>query len=102
MTWNYRVFREEDGDYIIREVFYDADGAILGCTENAVEPAGRSLEELTQDVEWFKEALAMPVLTLADIPGPTGMGTARTKDRSQNLSREQLMTELGLEEPSTV
>lgn len=102
MTWNYRVFLEEDGDYTIREVFYDAEGAILGCTENAVEPVGGSLEELTQDIEWFKEALAMPVVTLADIPGPTSSGFKRTKDRSQNLSREQLVAELGLEEPSAV
>ena len=25
MTWNYRVFLEASGDYIVREVFYDED-----------------------------------------------------------------------------
>ena len=45
ITWNYRVFREDDGDYVIREVFYGEDGAVLGCTENAVEPYGSTLEE---------------------------------------------------------
>lgn len=34
--WNYRVFLEADGDYIIREVFYEEDGLMQGCTENAV------------------------------------------------------------------
>lgn len=30
ITWNYCVFREANGDYIIREVFYGEDGSILG------------------------------------------------------------------------
>jgi len=41
ITWNYRVFREANGDYLIREVFYAEDGSILGCPENAVEPLNR-------------------------------------------------------------
>ena len=57
MTWNYRVFREEDGDYVIREVFYAEDGAIVGCTADAVEPFGSTLEELAQSIEDFKAAL---------------------------------------------
>jgi hypothetical protein len=40
MTWNYRVFREPNGDYVIREVYYEADGSIVACTENAAEPFG--------------------------------------------------------------
>jgi hypothetical protein len=72
MTWNYRVFREEDGDYIIREVFYAEDGSIVGCTANAVEPFGSTLEELAQSIEDFKAALTLPVLSLNDIPGVTG------------------------------
>jgi hypothetical protein len=94
MKWNYRVFREENGDYIIREVFYEEDGTILGCTENAVEPFGRSLEELAKNIEWFKEALKLPVLTLADIPRV--MKKDSKKDRSKNISHKQLVTELGL------
>lgn len=94
MNWNYRIFREETGDFIIREVFYDAEGTIIGCTENAVEPFGMSLEELARDIEWFKEALALPVLTLADIPCKPRKG--RRHGRSRNISRTQLMAELGL------
>jgi hypothetical protein len=97
MNWDYRVFREENGDYIVREVFYDDDGSILGCTEDAVEPFGRSLEELAEDLESFKAALALPVLTLADIP--CGTRIERQKDRSDNVSHEQLVAELGLDWP---
>ncbi len=96
MNWDYRVFREENGDYIIREVFCDADGSILGCTEDAVEPVGRSIDDLAKEIEWFKEALALPVLTLTDMPCPP---TAKkvSSDRSKNLSRAQLMAELDLD-----
>jgi hypothetical protein len=101
IKWNYRVFLEDNGDYIIREVFYQEDGAIAGCTENAVEPWGKSLEELAKNIEWFKEALTLPVLTLADIPEQP-MKSEPKQERSGNVSHEELMAELGLAEPSAV
>jgi hypothetical protein len=94
ITWNYRVFREDDGDYIIREVFYAEDGTIVGCTENAVEPYGQTLEELAQSIDDFKAALALPVLTLADVPERLAPASDREKPRT--LSHEQLRTQLGL------
>ncbi|MDY6938808.1 MAG: hypothetical protein SWY16_14180 [Cyanobacteriota bacterium] len=100
IQWNYRVFLEENGDYIIREVFYSETGSILGCTENAVEPWGESLEELTQNIEWFQEALALPVLTLADLPEQP-IRSPQKSDRSDNISHDRLMAELGLAESSS-
>jgi hypothetical protein len=97
MTWNYRVFEEPNGDYIVREVFYTEDGAIFSCTESAVEPFGRSLEELAENIEWFKEALALPVLTLADVPENSPI--EKEPNQSLTLSHEQLLAELNLEEP---
>ncbi len=97
LTWNYRVFREEDGDYIIRSVTYDENGAMVGCTENEVAPVGRSLKELAEDIKSFKEALALPVLTLADMP--CAPKKTRKRDRSKNLSIEQVRATLGLEAP---
>ena len=94
MTWNYRVFLEANGDHIIREVFYDEDGSIIGCTENAVEPSGQSLDELTQDIEWFRQALDLPILTLADIP--LDQDLERRQGNGQFVSHEQLLAELGL------
>ncbi len=93
MEWDYRVFREKDGDYAVREVYYDANGSILACTENAVEPTGESLEELAQDLEWFGEALKLPVLTLDDIPGHERK--AKRKNGKGNVSHEQLASQLG-------
>lgn len=94
MYWNYHVFREDNGDYIVREVFYEADGRIVSCTENAVEPFGRSLEELTENIESFKQAVALPVLTLADVPCEPK--PKYKSDKSNNISHEQLLAELGL------
>lgn len=101
IKWNYRVFLEDNGDYIIREVFYGDNGEIAGCTENAVEPWGKSLEELAKNIEWFKEALTLPVLTLADIPEPLRRSESH-QERNDNISHEQLMAELGLSEASPV
>jgi hypothetical protein len=94
ITWNYRVFREDDGDYVIREVFYAEDGAILGCTANAVEPYGHTMEELAQVLEDFQAALSLPVLSLNDIPGPAT--SPEQKRRSGAVSQEQLRAQLGL------
>ncbi len=93
-TWEYRAFREDDGAYVIREVFYDDNGLLVGCTESAVEPMGESLEELAKDIDSFKEALKLPILTLADIPSRPRR--KRNRDRSKNLAVEQVRAELEL------
>ena len=96
ITWNYRVFQEPNGDRIIREVFYAEDGAIISCTENAVEPKGKTLEELARDIESFKQALMLPALTLADIPAKQ-MKPNRSQKPNNNISHKQLIAELGLD-----
>lgn len=93
ITWNYRVFREDDGEYIIREVFYAEDGAILGCTANAVEPYGRTLDELAQMLADFQSALSLPVLTVDDVPQPSTIPGGK---RGAGISSEQLRIQLGL------
>lgn len=100
ISWNYRVFREADGAYIIREVFYAEDGAIVGCTANAVEPFGETLDELRTSITEFQAALTLPVLTLADIPQPTATRT-KTK-RSPALSSADVRARLGLHTASPV
>ncbi len=98
ITWNYRVFQEANGDRIIREVFYAEAGSILGCTENAVEPKGKTLEELARDIESFKQALMLPALTLADIPA-TQIKPNNYQKQNHNISHQQLIAELGLDSP---
>ena len=94
ITWDYRVFKEDNGDYIIREVFYDEKSCIIGCTEDGVEPFGHSLEDLVEQLEAFKKALTLPVLTLADIP--LKKKEKKRQKNGQNISHEQLVVELGL------
>jgi len=99
ITWEYRVFRESDGAYVIREVFYNDDGTLAGCTESTVEPVGKSLVELAKDIDSFKAALKLPILKLADIPNPAKR--KRPKERRANLTAEQVRVELGLAKPSS-
>jgi hypothetical protein len=47
---------------------------------------------LAKDLEYFTEALELPVLTMADIPQPSRK--KQKKPRGKNLSRDQLMAEL--------
>ncbi|HBE17954.1 MAG TPA: hypothetical protein DEG17_03755 [Cyanobacteria bacterium UBA11149] len=96
ISWDYRVFQEKDGDYAIREVIYGDDGEIIGCTENPVEPFGRTLEELAQSIDDFQAALKLPVLTLEDIPKLP----KSPKKRSQTISSAQLRVQLGLSNPT--
>jgi hypothetical protein len=93
MTWNYRVFREEDGDYVIREVFYAEDGSIITCTADPVEPFGSTLEDLAEAIEDFRAALALPVLTLSDMPdSPPELERWRS---GKGIPFEDVLTELG-------
>jgi hypothetical protein len=94
MGWDYRVFREEDGGYVVREVYYDDDGSITACTQDAVEPMGESIEELTRDIDYFKQALRLPVLTLADVP--TRRKTKHNGIRGKSLTSDQIRAELGV------
>jgi hypothetical protein len=95
MTWNYRVFREEDGDYVVREVFYDESGAIVTCTADAVEPMGSTLDELARCVDDFRGALALPVLTLKDIPEASPRSANQTPEKT--APQAELRARLGLE-----
>ncbi len=95
ITWNYRVFQEADGDYIIREVFYAEDGSITACSAKAIEPSGRTFPELVEDIKSFQEALKLPVLTLKDIPDNELKRKTNSRS-SKNITHQQLMSELGL------
>ena len=94
MTWNYRVFREDDGDFVIREVFYAEDGSIMTCTANPVEPFGSTLEELAEVLEDFKKALELPVLTLSDIP--SSHPELERRRNGKGIPLEEVLAELGL------
>ncbi|NEP41693.1 MAG: hypothetical protein F6K35_21650, partial [Okeania sp. SIO2H7] len=67
MLWTYRVFRDDNERYSIRELFHSPDGTIIGYGKTPVAAVGASLEELIQMVEWFREAFDLPVLSLAEV-----------------------------------
>lgn len=53
MLWTYRVFRDSQGRYSIREVFYDRNNTIINYSKTPVAVVGTSIEELIQLVQWF-------------------------------------------------
>ena len=69
--WNHRVIRrvwEDLGEvtFCIHEVYYD-EGKPTSCTKTLVAPIGSSIEELEQDMKYFREAFNKPVLNYEDL-----------------------------------
>lgn len=92
LNWNYRVFLEENGDYILREVFYDAVGKIVGCTAETVEPFFQLLAGLAQELAAMQPALSLPVLTLAERPTEQPV---RQRPKGQNRVAAEVWAALG-------
>ena len=65
MRWNYRIVRKafkEHVAYQVHEVYYNPDGTIKGWTENPINPAGETPEELKQDFSRQLLAFESPIL----------------------------------------
>ena len=82
MTWNYRVVVKDD-QYNIHEVYYDDKGKPEFFTEDPLGPSGESLEELENDLEYFSEALSLPVLNYNELEK-----TCTERCRKKNGSKE--------------
>lgn len=65
MSWNYRV-SEEEGEFFIREVYYDKDGKPDLHSVFAIAPSGESLEDLRWDLEAMLAALDKPIISPKD------------------------------------
>jgi uncharacterized protein (DUF433 family) len=96
MIITYRVFREESGHFTIREVFYERDGQMIAYGATPVTPTGGSLNELTQELAWLVEALASPILTIAEADAEIAKHPPRPKQTGKNISHEELVAKLGL------
>lgn len=95
MIWTYRVFRDNQGRYSIREVFYDRNNTIINYSKTPVSGVGTSFEELMQLVQWFREAFDLPVLSLEEVDAEIATQPRTQKsDRSRNLSLKQVIAEL--------
>lgn len=66
MTWNYRVWKDGDEYFIVKETYYNDAGEISSCTKDAVFPSGSTLKELRSDIKRFTESLTKPVLITKD------------------------------------
>ncbi len=101
MIWTYRIFRDKNGRYSIREVFYEQDGRLLNYGKHPVAPVGSSLEDLLQLVQWFREAFDSPVLSLEAVEAEVATLPAAQKqslaDRSETLSLQQVLAQLAVE-----
>ncbi len=95
MIVTYRVFQEENGQYTIREVFRERDGKIITYGRTPVMPKGGSLADLAQEIEDLKEALALPVLTLAEVEAETAAQPPMPKRERKTISHAELMQKLG-------
>ena len=102
MIWTYRIFRDKNGRYSIREVHYEQDGRLLNYGKNPIAPVASSLEELVQLVQWFREAFDSPVLSLEAVEAEVAARPTSTKkpltDHSDTLSFQQVLAQLA-EEP---
>jgi hypothetical protein len=95
MMWTYRVFRDSQERYSIREVFYERDNTIISYAEAPVAVVGASFEELMQLVKWFRDAFDLPVLSLEEIDEQMAINkTKSVSNRPPNLSLQQVMAEL--------
>jgi len=65
-TWNYRVMVDGDGNYSIREVYYNDEKAIEGWTEEC-SPFGETYDELRNDMEYMFQSLSQDVIIEADL-----------------------------------
>ncbi len=54
---------QSDGELAIYEVYYDADGKVIGSSQSPVSPRGEDLEELRADLIRYSDALNMEILT---------------------------------------
>jgi len=71
MNWDYRVINH-DGMFTIHEVSYNDKGDITSISQDPMGPSGDTLEELKDDMEYFLQALDMPVLNKEEIVFASG------------------------------
>ena len=93
MLWTYRIFRDDNERYSIRELFHEPDGTIIGYGKTPVAVVGASLEELIQMVEWFRDAFDLPVLSLAEVDAKIAARKVKP-NRPNNISLDSLIAEL--------
>jgi hypothetical protein len=65
MEWQYRGVADREGNYSVRQVFYDS-GAISSFSAEPVPPYGETEDELVTDIAMMLEGLKQPFLLEGD------------------------------------
>lgn len=95
MTWTYRVMRDERGRYSIREVFYERDGTITTYSREPVSVVDASLADLAQLLQWFNEALDLPVLSTLETDALiAAQDRQRPSGDNQNVPLSRVLAEI--------
>jgi hypothetical protein len=101
MIWTYRVFRDREGRYSIREVFYERDNTIVAYGKAPIVVVGASLEELIQLVKWFKEAFDLPVLSVEEVDAQiAGQSGSLNSGHKGNIPLSDVIAQLSAEADS--
>lgn len=99
MIWTYRVFRDNNGRYSVREIYYEHDGTIIAYSKAPVTPVGSSFKDLMQQVQWFQDAFDLPVLSLEEIDAQIAAQPVKPQSESgKNIPLRQIIAELEQEE----
>ena len=97
VLWTYRVFHDPDG-YCIRIVYYERDKTLIAYQKEPAMPTGETAEDLLQDIEAFKQAFELPILTMDEFEAELATRLPKPKkDRSQNKTLDRVITELDVE-----
>lgn len=95
MIWTYRVLRDEQGRYSIRELYYERDGTLIGYSSTPAAALDGSLEELIRLIQWFQEAFDLPVLSTIELDQQIATQPARrVTTGQQNIPLRQVLAEL--------
>lgn len=95
MTWTYRVFRDSNGRYTVREVFYEPNGTLITYSKTPVTLIGGSPEEVLQIMAWCQEAFDLPILVQAEIEQELAQRPASAANKpSANLSLKEVRAAL--------
>lgn len=74
---------------------YETDGALIGYHQEPAVPGGRTAEELAQDIEWFKQAFELPILTREEVEAELAQQPSKPRPVQRRRKRlEELEAEL--------
>jgi hypothetical protein len=98
MIWTYRVLRDEQGRYSIRELYYERDGTLIEYSSVPAVALDGSLEELMRLIQWFQEAFDLPVLSTTELDQQlAAQPTRRVATGQQNIPLRQVLAGLEAE-----